>query len=53
MPEDKEMTDRLLGAITVAIRMIEQQNYGMALKRLRRAKYETEKLFAETEKTPT
>lgn len=53
MPEDKEMIGRLLGTITVAIRMIEQQNYGMALKRLRRAKQETEKLLTETEKSPT
>ena len=49
MPEDKEMTERLLDAITVAIRMIEQQNYGMALKRLRRAKLETEKLLVDAE----
>ena len=53
MPEDREMTERLLDAITAAICMIERQNYGMALKRLRRAKYETEKLFAETEESPT
>jgi hypothetical protein len=53
MPDSEEAIERLLDAITAAICMMERQNYGMALKRLRRAKYETEKLFAETEESPT
>lgn len=41
----KEMYYHLFNAVTDALAMLAQQNYGLAVKRLKRAQQETEELY--------
>ena len=52
----KKMYYHLFNAITDALAQINQQNYGMAVKRLKRVQKETEEMYIEAEdeaETPT
>ena len=41
----KELYYRLFNAITDSLRMMEQQNLGMAIKRLKKAQYDAEEAY--------
>ena len=48
----KRMYYHMLNAITDALAQMEQQNYGMALKRLKRVQQETEEMYMDADDAP-
>ena len=54
--EEQELYQRmyyhLFNAITDALAQMEQQNYGMALKRLKRVQQETEEMYMDADDAP-
>ena len=48
----KELYYQLFNAITDSLRMMEQQNFGMAIKRLKKAQYDAEEAYISAEDSP-
>ena len=48
----KELYYRLFNAITDSLRMMEQQNFGMAIKRLKKAQYDAEEAYISAGDSP-
>ena len=48
----KELYYRLFNAITDSLRMMKQQIFGMAIKRLKKAQYDAEEAYISAEDSP-